>query len=91
MPAVSGQQLDYTQVNVQTRIGSGGTSTLLGQVPNAGACGSGNGWYFDAPVVMGGPAPTTITLCPSSCDPLKMTNGSQLQVLLGCKTVSAIR
>jgi hypothetical protein len=91
VPALNGQQIDYSQVNVQTRVGASGPSALLGQVPTVGDCGSGAGWYFDTTVVPGGPPPTTITLCPSSCDPLKMTAGSLLQVLLGCKTVTAIR
>jgi Mg-chelatase subunit ChlD len=93
VPNVSGQQLDYTAVNVQTRVGSTGTSNLVGQVRTLGDCGTDTGWYFDTPipVLPTDPKPTTITLCPSSCDPLKMTTGSQLQVLLGCKTVSAIR
>jgi len=93
VPSLSGQQLDYTRVNVQTRVGSTGTTNIVGQVPNVGACGTDPGWYFDIPVPANpsAPGPTTITLCPASCDPLKMTTGSQLQVLLGCRTVSAIR
>jgi hypothetical protein len=91
VPDLTGQQIDYTQVNVQTRVGATGAPQLPLQVDSAAACGTSPGWYYDVPVVTGGPAPTTITLCPASCDPLKQTPNSQLQVLLGCKTESRIR
>lgn len=93
VPDLSGQMLDFSHVNVQTRLGAAGTAGLVGQVTTANDCGTGAGWYYDAPVPVlpTDPRPTTITLCPASCDPLKMTPGSQLQVLLGCKTQSAIR
>ena len=64
---------------------------LIGQVANAGACGSGDGWYFDNPVPPGVPPPTKITLCPGSCGPLQGTAGSQLDVLLGCMVEVARR
>jgi hypothetical protein len=91
VPDVTSGQLDFTQVNVQTRVGSAGNLTVLGQVASAAACGLGDGWYYDNPIVPGGPAPTTITLCPATCGPLTMTNGSELSVLIGCKTVTRIQ
>lgn len=86
VPMIPGQQLDYTAVNVQTRTGAGAGPAILDQVANANACGTGTGWYYDVPVTANGPAPTTISLCPASCDPLKATPGSELQVLIGCAT-----
>jgi hypothetical protein len=91
VPDLSGRLLDFTQINVQSRVGSQGNQVLLGRVDNAAACGTGDGWYYDQPVVIGGPPPTTITLCPSTCDPLKTTPGSELQVLIGCKTITRIQ
>jgi hypothetical protein len=86
LPAIDGGQLDFRAVNVQTRIGPTGTPTLINQVPSTSACGTGDGWYYDNPVPPGNPAPTKITLCPTSCDALQATPGGQLDVLLGCKT-----
>jgi hypothetical protein len=80
-----GGTIDFGLVNVQTTIGPTGAPTLIGRVDNAGACGTGPGWYFDHPVP-GVPPPTKITLCPGSCGPVQTTPGSQLDVLLGCKT-----
>jgi hypothetical protein len=82
IPATPGKALDFTQVNVETRVGPNGMSTLVRQVANAAACGSSGGWYYDDPV-----APKRITLCPSTCNPLLMTMGSRLNVLIGCRTV----
>ena len=86
IPALDGGQVDFTAVNVRTTVGATGTPTLIGKVDNAGGCGTGPGWYFDNPVPPANPPPTKITLCPGSCDPLQNTMGSQLDVLLGCKT-----
>jgi hypothetical protein len=91
VPMQPGQQLDFEAVNVQARVGRLGNPSLIGQVASAAACGLGDGWYYDRPVVQGGPPPTSITLCPNTCEPLKMQQGSELKVLLGCKTVIAVR
>ena len=40
---------------------------------------TGIGWYYDNPAM-----PTKITLCPNSCGPLQVTDGSEVNVLLGC-------
>jgi len=86
IPVLDGGTLDLAHVNVQTTLGTNGTPTLIGQVSSAAACGSGAGWYFDNPVPPGVPPPTKITLCPTLCTALQTTTGSQLDVLLGCKT-----
>jgi hypothetical protein len=90
VPSTAGRALDFSQVNVQTRVGTSGTPTIVERVDDVAACGSGNGWYYDQSLDAGTP-PTTITLCPSSCDPLKATNGSVLQILIGCQVVTRIR
>jgi hypothetical protein len=87
VPKTSGPALDFSKVNVQATIGLNGTAALVGRVDNFAACGAQNGWYYDQPVG-GGVPPTTITLCPATCDPLKSTNGSTLQILIGCKAVT---
>jgi hypothetical protein len=90
VPTVPNRQLDFAQVNVQTRLGSNGNPVILPQVSGAASCGTGIGWYYDTPVVAGGPPPSTITLCPQACEPLKLAPGSEVQVLIGCKTVVRI-
>ena len=90
IPVLDGGQIDFGSVNVRTTIGPTGMPTLLGQVPGAAACGTGDGWYFDHPVPPGNPPPTTITLCPQSCSAVQNTMGSQLDVLLGCKTTPRV-
>ena len=85
-----GGTLDFTAVNVQTRVGFNGTQSIVRNVPDATACGTADGWYYDQPLG-GSTPPTTITLCPSSCSALTSNNGSQLLVLIGCKTVTSVR
>jgi hypothetical protein len=85
-----GRTLDFSQVNVQTRIGSSGAPAIIDRVDDLAACGSGSGWYYDQSLDAGTP-PTTITLCPSTCAPLKTTNGSELQILIGCQVITRIK
>jgi hypothetical protein len=47
---------------------------------DAGACGSGPGWYYDQPA-----QPTKIMLCPSSC--MAAEAGGALDIALGCETI----
>ena len=67
-------------VNVQVSVGGGATQTV-GYAGTMAQCGSG-GWYYDNAMT-----PTKITLCPSTCDPLKATMNSKVQLLFGCPTV----
>jgi len=77
----TGKALDFGQVNVAVKVGAGGMPQLVGGVANVAGCTAQGGWYYDNPM-----APTKITLCAQSCDPLKATEGSTLQVLIGCAT-----
>jgi hypothetical protein len=87
IPKLEGGMADPTKINVSTRIGPppGMFSDIL-NVGDAAGCSdpaknpSGNGWYYDNPA-----APSKITLCPSSCSPLQMTDGSEINVIIGCK------
>ncbi len=81
-----GQPLDYGAVNVETRVGSTGTPQIVGKVDSAARCGTAGGWYYDANPPL---KPTKITLCPESCGPLTMTDGSTLKVLIGCASIPA--
>jgi hypothetical protein len=66
-------------VNVQVTIGQGGMPKQIGIVQNAAACTAAGGWYYDNPTT-----PTQIVLCPQSCDPIKATPDSGVEVLYGC-------
>ena len=76
-----GSPVDPGEVNVNYTPG-GGFPNTIGQVPNAGACGTGGGWYYDDPS-----APTLITLCPATCDKVQADADAKIEILLGCATV----
>jgi hypothetical protein len=80
----AGKNLDYDAVNVQVTVGPTGTPSFVGKVDSAANCSALGGWYYNAnpPAV-----PSKLTLCPQSCDPLTMTDGSKLQVLIGCASL----
>jgi hypothetical protein len=86
IPMRPGEPLDYTLVNLQIRVGINGAVMQVGKVANAAACGPAGGWFYDQPVPPANPPPSKITLCPATCDPLVLTAGSHLDVLVGCKT-----
>jgi hypothetical protein len=77
----AGASADPRKVNVQVSLG-GAMSQTLGYVGSSGMCSSMGGWYYDNPSL-----PTKLTLCAQSCDPLRGTPNSRVQVLLGCPTV----
>jgi len=85
LPVLEGGRLDYTKVNIETRVGTNGMPQTIPPVANAAACGPMGGWFYDNPM-----APTRITLCPATCGPLTMTPGSSMNVLIGCKTIPPI-
>jgi hypothetical protein len=70
--------IDPNLVNVQVTVGTGMTVTL-GRVMSMAECGASGGWFYDNPTT-----PMQIILCDQSCNPLKMTPGSSVQVLYGC-------
>jgi hypothetical protein len=81
IPASLNGPLDYNYVNVQVTPGGSQTSSSVSRVANAAACdGGAGGWYYDNPA-----APSVITLCPATCDPLLASKGS-LKVLIGCQS-----
>ncbi|MBX3184711.1 MAG: VWA domain-containing protein [Polyangiaceae bacterium] len=61
----------------------GGTPEVIPRVSDAGQCQGQAGWYYDNPT-----NPTTIILCPASCDYLKATDG-EVNIELGCDQVVA--
>jgi hypothetical protein len=78
--AIPAMNVDPTKVNIQVTPGGGATQSV-GHVASATDCTALGGWYYD-----NNTKPTKITLCPQTCDPLKMTTNSKVQVLFGCPT-----
>ncbi|HKQ69913.1 MAG TPA: vWA domain-containing protein [Polyangiaceae bacterium] len=81
IPKNGGKALDFGQVNVEVKVGANGMTQFVGKVADLAACGAPGGWFYD-----NNTAPSKITLCPASCDPLKAAEGSSLKVLIGCAT-----
>lgn len=77
---MNGMTVDPTEVNV-TYTPGGGMPEELSQVSSSAACGASGGWYYDNET-----APTTITLCPSTCTTVQADSMASVQVVLGCKT-----
>jgi hypothetical protein len=76
-PAPDGLYLDLDQVNLEYRSVSCGR-TLLYSVPSAAECGDEDGWYYD-----NAENPSSIELCPESCDRVSGPGGSLL-FSVGC-------
>jgi hypothetical protein len=76
-----GVGVDPMLINVNYTPGSGKQVTLP-QVEGEGDC-KGGGWYYDNAL-----NPTRITLCKPTCDAVTADAGAQLDILLGCDTVT---
>jgi hypothetical protein len=82
IPTPASGPLDPSKVNLQL-LPTGGSPTLIKQVPAASACNStAGGWYYDNPS-----APTRIILCNSTCTAVNSTAGTSVAVALGCPTI----
>lgn len=79
-PPPDGQTFDPTKVNVKYTPGGGGEVAIL-NVATPADCGMLGGWYYDNPA-----APTTILMCPGTCDTLKADANGKIDVLFGCET-----
>ncbi len=76
--------LDVSTVNVRYTTPSG-FGVVLGTVPNADECANVDaGWYFDDPE-----DPTTITLCPTTCEQYEAGTLTNVQALFGCESKPA--
>ncbi len=84
IPRPDAGSLDPDLVNVQVS-GAGTPASSVPRVADLQACGGLPGWYYDVPA-----APTTVSLCPKSCDDAQANAGAELpkvEVLFGCATV----
>lgn len=87
LPSPDGGVVDPGLVNVQVTDGLKAPLTVP-KVSDVAACGSGEGWYYDAAT-----PPTKVTLCPTSCEnaqaqPGPGVNIPKVEVLLGCTTIA---
>ncbi len=82
-PPPEGETFDPMEVNVEFFDGVG---TLdIGYVEGPADCGGvTDGWYYDDPA-----DPTTILLCPQTCDTIQGFQGAQVSIQFGCATVPA--
>ncbi|HMI88438.1 MAG TPA: hypothetical protein VK550_30360 [Polyangiaceae bacterium] len=86
IPKPEAGTLDPNKVVVSVREGTSGNFIDIPNVVSAAGCisspmnPSAFGWYYDNPAM-----PTKITLCPNSCGPLQITDGSEVKILLGCE------
>jgi hypothetical protein len=82
IPSRGGISVDPNLVNVRVTLGAAGVPTRIGKVNDASACGASGGWYYDDNA-----KPAQIILCRQSCDPVKATPDSRVQVLYGCPSL----
>lgn len=87
LPKPDGGVVDPGLVNVRVTDGLKPPLTVP-KVTDVAACGSGEGWYYDAAT-----PPTKVTLCPTSCEnaqakPGPGVNIPKVEVLLGCSTIA---
>lgn len=83
IPAPPGGTVDVNEINVQYTP-SGGAPIVMYHYPNAAACTSGYGWYYDDNA-----APTRILLCAATCGTVSNDATGKIDILLGCPTQDA--
>lgn len=81
-----GETLDYGQVNV--RLSEPASTTTFPYVGSREGCGADGGWYYDTEPALG--APTRIVSCPATCSVLQAASDGEMQIELGCETVTTI-
>lgn len=76
-PEVLSGEIGFGYVNVELTPG-GGTPTAISQDPDC----AGAGWKFDDKF-----NPSSIILCPETCDTIKDDPKAAIQIVLGCPTI----
>jgi hypothetical protein len=75
------ETLDPAKVNVKYQMGGVSPGETLPQVPSSADCTASGGWYYDDNA-----APTTISLCPTTCTAVQNDPAANLKVEFGCST-----
>jgi hypothetical protein len=82
-PPPPGETFDPDEVNVE--FSDGINATTIGRVDDAAGCAQVSaGWYYDDPV-----NPTTILMCPQTCDVFQGLTDASVTISFGCATVPA--
>jgi hypothetical protein len=78
---------DYSLVNVEYHPGDKSAAQMFGQVTDASKCTSGStkAWYYDNAT-----SPTQIILCPATCNIVEADTTGEVDVVLGCTTITTI-
>ncbi len=77
-----GKAIVYDQVNVSFTTPAGiDYFANVGGAENCAMAGD-KGWYYDNPDM-----PTRVRLCPSSCDSVRLTQNSRIDIIFGCATI----
>jgi len=84
IPASSdlGEEIEPGLVNVTFLTSPTAKPRTLPRVDGSNDCDGAGGWYYDDPA-----APTTIELCPASCDLVEENKKGSLELVFGCKSV----
>ncbi len=78
----AGEVFDAGRVNVKYTPGGGGPVEEIYYVPSASDCGPEGGWYYDDPN-----DPSTILVCPNTCDRMSNDLSAQVDILFGCRRI----
>ena len=85
IPPDTSSNAKYDEVFVQFTP-SGGATSDISYVGNAGGCDPNTGgWYYDPPFVAGGPNPTKILVCPSTCTQVTSSGDASVSIKIGCQ------
>lgn len=83
-PPPDDMEFDPTLVNVEFDDGMGNVIEI-GYIESAAECPNVvNGWYYDNPA-----APTTVLLCPQTCDQVQGAMMASISLIFGCGTMPA--
>lgn len=77
--------LDYAQINLRF-VSSTAAASTVGNVASASACSATKGgWYYDVLPTQG--TPTSVKVCPATCDRFRADPRGRVDLIVGCKTV----
>lgn len=83
-PAPAGQHTDPKKINVEyTPPGAAMPSTILAVPDQTGCDPMKGGWYYDDPV-----KPKLVSLCPASCSTVQADVTGQINIEVGCATIT---
>jgi hypothetical protein len=84
VPNPASGTIDPSKINVELSLS--GEPVALGQVATVAECGDNGAWYYDNPAT-----PSSILLCPATCDAVQADPMSRIEIVLGCVTSSTLK